>query len=181
MIRNRCHRGGFTLLEATVVSGLMAVLAVILSSAWAGFGRPTTDVIARARVVRELNLAVDCLARDLGGSLADNEGRVGAKKQGQFVGWKLSGNGQQLSLCFDGFTEPNGQADWIEPTPDTVVVDRLEGGKLVRWDQNANTTFTVARDLESMELSLQGDNLQIRLTFKYRGITRTCTLVARTP
>lgn len=178
MTRRRCHRAGFTLLEATVVSGLMAVLAAILSSAWAGFGRPTTDVIARARVVREMSLAVDCLARDFGGSIANNEGRLGAKKQGAFVGWLLPGSGQ-LWLCFDGGTEPNGLADWA--SPDRVIVYMLEGDRLVRWDQNANTTFTAARDLDAMELSLLGGELQVELAFKYRDITRTCTLIVRTP
>ena len=178
MTCSRFHRAGFTLLEATVVSGLMAMLAAILSSAWAGFGRPTTDVIARARVAREMNLAVDCLARDLGGSIANCEGRLGAKKQGALVGWLLPGSGE-LWLCFDGGTEPNGLADWT--SPDKVIVYMLEGNRLVRWDQNANTTFTAARDLDAMELSLLGDELQVRLTFKYRGIERTCTLIARMP
>jgi hypothetical protein len=166
------------MLEATVVSGLMTVLAVILSSAWAGFGRPTTDVITRARVFREMSLAADCLARDLGGSLANNEARIGGKKQAAFVGWLLPGDGQ-LWLCFDGGATPNSLADWA--SPDTTIVYMQEGDRLVRWDQNANTTFTAARNLAAMELRLLGDELYIDLTFKYRNITRTCTLVARTP
>ena len=178
MTRCRSHRAGFTLLEATVVSALMGMLAAILSSAWAGFGRPTTDVIARARVVREMNLAVDCLARDLGGSLANNEARLGAKKQGAFVGWLLPGNGQ-LWLCFDGGAEPNGLADWAPP--DTIIVYMLEGTRLVRWDQSAGAKFTAARELDSMKLSLLGDDLKIQLAFKYRDVTRMYTLIARMP
>jgi prepilin-type N-terminal cleavage/methylation domain-containing protein len=178
MTHTPCRRNGFTLVEAMVVSGLMAVLALLLSSLWAGFGRPATNVIARCRVAQEMNLAVNALARDLGGSLAGNQGRLGHKTDSQFVGWMLPGN-LQLWLCFDGGTAPNGIADWAPP--DTVIVYMLEGDALLRWDQTANTSFTVARHVANMQLSIQGDELQIQLTFSYRNITRTCTLLASAP
>ena len=161
-----------------MVSGLMAVLAVLLSSLWAGIGRPATDVIARCRVAQELNLAVNSLARDLGGSLSDSAGRLGGRRDDQFVGWLLPGN-LQLWLCFDGGSPPNGVADWAPP--DTVIVYMVVGNALVRWNQTANTSFTVARCLDAMQLSMQGDELQIQLTFSYRNVIRTCTLLASTP
>jgi type II secretory pathway component PulJ len=169
---------GFTLMETTVVSVLMSVLAIVLSSAWAGFERPALSVIAHARVAREMTLAVGCLARDLGGSLGNAEGRLGTKRQGAFVGWLLPGNGQ-LWLCFDGGTDPNGAADWA--APDTVIVYMLDGDQLVRWDQMANTTFVAARNVQAMDLSLLGDELQINLTFTCQDVTRQCSLTARTP
>jgi prepilin-type N-terminal cleavage/methylation domain-containing protein len=178
MNQQPCRRGGFTLVEVTVVSGLMAVLALLLSAVWAAFGRPATDVIARCRVAREVSLAVNSLARDLGGSLAGAQGRLGRVTDYPFVGWVLPGN-LQLWLCFDGGAEPNGVADWAPP--DSVIVYMVEGDALVRWDQTANTSFTVARHVESMQLSIQGDDLQIQLTFSYRNISRTCTLLARAP
>jgi prepilin-type N-terminal cleavage/methylation domain-containing protein len=178
MTQGPCRSRGFTLVEVTVVSGLMAVLALLLSAVWAGFGRPATETIARCRVAQEMNLAVDSLARDLAGSLAGNAGRVGRKRDSQFVGWMLPGN-SQLWLCFDGGTAPNGIADWAPP--DSVIVYMVEGNALVRWDQTANTSFTVARQIDSMQLGMQGDELQIQLTFSYRNVTRTCTLLARTP
>ena len=172
------RRDGFTLVEATIVSGLMAVLALLLSSVWAGFGRPATDVIARCRVAQEMNLAVNSLARDLGGSLAGNEGRLGRKKESQFVGWMLPDH-LQLWLCFDSGVNPSGIAEWAPP--DTVIVYTVEGDALMRWDQAANTSFTVARLVSNMQLDIQGDQLQIQLTLSYRGVTRTCTLLARAP
>ena len=178
MRNGAAQSAGFTLMETTVVSVLMTVLAIVLSSAWTGFERPTISVIARARLAREMALAVDCLARDLGGSLGNAEGRLGAKQRGAFVGWLLPGNGQ-LWLCFDGGAPPNGAADWA--APDTVIVYMLDGDQLVRWDQMANTTFVAARNLEAMDLSLLGDELQINLTFTCRDVTRQCTLTARTP
>ena len=57
----------------------------------------------------------------------------------------------------------------------------VEGNTLIRWDQTANTSFTVARYIDNMQLAMQGNELQIQLTFSYRNITRTCTLLARAP
>ena len=169
---------GFTLMETTVVSILMSVLAIVLSSAWTGFERPTVSVIGRARLAREMTLAVDCLARDLGGSLGNAEGRLGTKQQGAWEGCLLPDNGQ-LWLCFDGGAEPNGTADWA--APDTVIVYMLDGDRLIRWDQMADTTFVAARNLQAMNLSLLNNELQIGLSFAYQDVTRQCTLTARTP
>ena len=76
-------RKGFTLLEVTIVSGLMVFLAVLLSSAWTGVGRSTTDLIARSQLLQEMNLAVAAISRDLGGSLPNPESRLGGKQQGK--------------------------------------------------------------------------------------------------
>lgn len=173
------HRRGFTLLEATIVSGLMALLAVVLSSAWIGVGRPAADLIARSQLFQEMNMAVTALSRDLGGSVANPEGRLGSKTQARWVGWMQPANAQ-LWLCFDGGTDPNGQADW--GPPDTVIVYQLESNALVRWDQNTGTSFTVAKNMDKMEITALGsESISVQLTFKYRQLVRTCTLIARTP
>ena len=39
----------------------------------------------------------------------------------------------------------------------------------------------MARYVDGMQLNIQGNELQIQLTFSYRNITRTCTLLARAP
>jgi type II secretory pathway component PulJ len=176
--RRRGSRPGFTLLEATIVSGLMAVLAVLLAAVWAGFGQPARDIVERARVSQEAQLAIAALARDLGGSLANAAARLGTQEQGAWVGW-LHPGGTQLWLCFDGGNNPNGEADWS--SPDTVITYLLEEDRLVRWDQTANTTFTVARYLDRLEVRSAGSNLQIVLTFVYRNLSRTYTLEASSP
>ncbi len=173
------HRRAFTLLEVTVVSGLTVFLAVLLSSAWSAIGRPASDLAGRGQIVQEMELAVTTLSRDLGGSSVNPSARLGDKSVGRWVGWTQPGN-NQLWLCFDGGTEPNGQADWTDP--DSVIVYHLDGDTLLRWDHNAGTTFAVARDLTDLAVTAEGtDAVRIVLSFESRGITRTCTLIARSP
>ena len=84
----------------------------------------------------------------------------------------------QLWLCFDG-DPPNGEADWADP--DVVITYGLEGASLVRQNQSSGATFVVAQYVQAFQLLDLGDRVQIQITFNYRGITQTYTLVARDP
>ncbi len=172
------RRAGFTLLELMVVVVLLSFLAVLLARLWRGVGRPTAELAARGRLSAEANLAVTALARDLGGSLAGPGGSLGDRGQGRFVGRMLPGNGQ-LWLCFDGGELPNGVPDWA--APDTVIVYQVQNGCLLRTDQSAGTTFTVARHVTAMDLTDLGTSVQVRLSFSYRGVSRTFTLMVCYP
>jgi type II secretory pathway component PulJ len=179
MKHNHSRRNGFTLMEATLVSGLMAALAVTVSAVWVGVGRPARAVVARSRVFQEMDLAVAALVRDTSGGLGNPDGRLGRKSQGRWVGWMQPAEGQ-LWLCFDGGSNPNSAPDW--GSPDTVIVYRREGDALVRWDRTENTTFTVARNLESLTIAAVDDStFRITLDFRYRGLAKSCTLIARVP
>jgi len=169
---------GFTLIEVMLVSCLMALLGILLSAIWTGFGRPLGDVAARCRVTQEAILAADSLARDFGGALTGPDGRIGSKLDGCFVG-RLQPGGAALRLCYDGGPNPNGVADWGEP--DTVITYEVQDNNLVRWDENAGTTFIVARNVQQMTLTDLGTGVQIELTFQYRDITRTYTFVGMGP
>src|SRR5207302_6267791 len=157
----------FTLVEALVVSSLMAVLAVLLANTWTGLGRPLVAVAARCRLAQEANAAAASLSRDWCGYLANNEGRLGGKTLYPLLG-RLQPRNSELWLCFDGGTTPNGIADW--GTPDTVISYQVVSNALVRWDQNAGTTFIVARYVDSLELQDLGGQVVISLTFTYRGL-----------
>jgi type II secretory pathway pseudopilin PulG len=173
------RRNGFTLLEATVVSGLMAFLAVLVSSAWVGVGRPAADLIARAQLAQEIDMAVASLSRDLGGSLGNPTARLGGKSVGKWIGWMQPASAQ-LWLCYDGGTDPDGLPNW--GSPDSTIVYQLDSDALVRWDRDSGETFTVARNVDSMEITAEGaDAVRIVLSFRYRQLTRTCTLIARMP
>jgi hypothetical protein len=92
---------------------------------------------------------------------------------------RLQPGNAQLWLCFDGGNPPNGVADW--GPPDTVIVYAVQGDSLIRQDQNSNTTFVVARYVTQFSVRDLGDRVLIQLTFAYRSVTRTYTLVARDP
>ncbi len=174
----RC--GGFTVIEVMLVSGLMGFLALLISGAWAGLGRTSADVIVRCRVAQEANLAVASLMRDLGGNLPGQT--AGQRQLGRIVG-RLVVDNSQLWLCFDGEPlngePPNGSAEWA--APDTVIVYDVQANQLIRSDQQAGTTFAVAANVDQMQLTEQADGVTIDLTFQYRDITRTYTIVAKDP
>jgi type II secretory pathway pseudopilin PulG len=170
----RCRYRGYTVIEVTLVAGLMSLLVLMISGVWSGLGRSTTDATARCRVAQEANLAMESLVRDLGGSLPDQI--TGEKQQGRLVGRLIAG-GPQLQLCFDG--DDDGQADW--GSPDTVIIYEVLSNRLVRRDVQAASEFTVAGNVDQMQLTDQGDGVGIDLTFTYREITRTYTIVAKDP
>jgi prepilin-type N-terminal cleavage/methylation domain-containing protein len=167
---------GFTLMEVMIAGGLMSLLAAMLSFTWTGFGRPAADAVTRSRLAQEMRLAVSCLARDFGGGLANPEGRTGSKIQGRLIGQMITAP-SQFWLCFDGGSDPNDVPDW--GYPDTVIVYLLDGDRLVRWDQNANSTFVAARDLSAMNIADLGDRWRIQLVFRHRGVERSCSLTMR--
>jgi type II secretory pathway component PulJ len=165
---------GFTLMEMMVVCVLTVLLGMLLSAAWAGLGRPMADAVARSRVTQEATLALASLARDCAGSLPDPTGQ---QSLGRLVG-RLVVGGSELWLCFDGGT-PDGVAGWA--APDTVIIYEMQANRLVRQDQNSGNTVTVAGNLQSMDVADLVDGAQISLTFEYRDVTRTYTIVAKDP
>jgi prepilin-type N-terminal cleavage/methylation domain-containing protein len=179
MTRVRRHCRAFTLVEVTIVSTLMALLAAMLSSAWSGIGRPAAELIVRGRLYQEMDIAAASLTHDLAGSLANPEGRLGGKTQGRWLAWSQPTPGQ-LWLCYDGGSNPDALPDW--GSPDTVITYLVTANMLKRIDQSAGTTFNVARYVDNMQITADGtDGVRIELTFKFRNLTRTCTLIARIP
>ena len=84
-----------------------------------------------------------------------------------------------LRLCFDGGIPADGLAEWGDP--DSVITYQVQDGNLVRWDESAGTTFTVARYVQQLQLADTGNGVEIKLTFAYRNLTRTYTLVGLDP
>lgn len=175
----RARTSGITLLETMVASVLMGLLVLLVAQGWAGFGRPTADLVVRSRLVQEAHLAITALAGDLGGCLSDSPGRLGVQLLGRFVGRLEPGN-SQLWLCFDGGLTLNGLADW--GPPDTVIVYEVQNHHLIRWDQATGIRFTVASNVDRLECTdLGGGRLQIQITLSYRDLSQTYTLIARDP
>ncbi len=174
------RRRGMTLLEVTLVSGLMTLLVVILSATWTGIGRPAMDLVIRTRVLREMSAAVDALARDLGGYLADPMAREGDIRQYRWIGWS-AGEGE-LRLCYDAgnaFQEPNNQADWSPP--DRIVIYEQDGENLLRTDHTDDKTIFIARYLTDFSVSEESGYIRLDLKFSHRGFERQCTLFIQEP
>jgi prepilin-type N-terminal cleavage/methylation domain-containing protein len=190
------NRRGFTLVEVTIVSAMTATLAMLLSSVWvwtnnAGF---PNDLILRGRLLQEMDMAVSAFSRDLGGSLAIPSS-MDDIHQGRWIGWRtLTDN--DVQFCYDGGATPDGAISWTG-TPDTVIHYYLDDDPdaslstkiLVREDENAGTTFTVARFVDNMEVASEsvagGEMIKITLTFKSQHVNREyvrkCTLNVRAP
>jgi hypothetical protein len=190
------RRCGFTLVEVTIVSGLTAFLALLLSSTWywtnsAGF---PNDLIIRGRLLQEMDMAISSFSRDFGGSLAAPTS-FSDIQQGRWIAWQTVGSAD-LSLCYDGGENPDGDPLWTG-SPDTVIHYYLDADPdeslitkiLVREDENTGVKFTVARYVDSMAVDSEtisgSEFVTVELTFKRsivnRDYTRKFTLKARAP
>jgi len=188
---SRSHNG-FSLLEVTIVSGLMTFLALLLFAAWSGVGKSTIGLITRCQLAQEMDFAVAAISRDLCGSmpLKDNETdatRLNGKKNWRLLDWKVDSGGD-LQLDFDG--DPSTPTNW-------KFADKLV---TYHWNQTRHTltrqddagTFTVARNVDSFNIYLDSSDptmLHIDVDFAcyYHWdsqrtlpiIKRTCKLVAK--
>jgi prepilin-type N-terminal cleavage/methylation domain-containing protein len=183
------HRKGFTLVELMVVSALMAVLAVLLSSAWVGVGRTAAGLIGRSQLVQERDLAVVALSRDLGGCLVDPDARKGEKINGRWLKWEYPNNdllssNQDLKLYYDrdlnGAPLSNTEIRYLvvqdpDPKASTLILVRR------KTVDGTSTDFTVARNVYSMAVTPDENAVRIVLCFKYRKLTLTCDLTAKQP
>ncbi len=166
---------GFTLIEVLVVTGMMAFLSMLIAGIWAGLVRSSTDTIAQGRLVSAAQFALESFRRDLAGSLPEDPN--GTRLQGMMVG-SLVTSDARLLLCFDG--EPmNEIADWI--APDTVIVYDVQGGQLIRTDQQSGNDFVVADNVDDFIVTQLASGLRIELTVGRGNLTRTYTLISQDP
>lgn len=198
------RRRGFTVVEMTVASGLTALLAVMLATTWVALGRPTSDLIAWGQLFQEMNIAVETISRDLGGSLPDYNnpgGPLGGKADGCLIMCQKCPNPptnsavDHLQLWFS--TGTTTHANWLQPIPDGTVIDYYvdtNSHTIVRSNYTppgANTpkSLAVASNVESMTVdpSSDGSTLKVTLNFQYifpnnfyDHVTRTCTLIVPT-
>jgi hypothetical protein len=163
-----------------VVSLLTVVLSATLASVWRGLCLPALDAAARSRIAMEAGLATAALARDFGGTLPDPAGSPGGKNDGRLVGLATP-SPVWLRLCYHG-----GGGSVLTPTwaaPDTVISYQLVGEQLVRADETAGTSVTVARSLTAFQVAPldDGSGVAILLTFAARDISLTYQLNAIGP
>jgi prepilin-type N-terminal cleavage/methylation domain-containing protein len=174
--RNPRSRRGFSLIEISVATTLVVMLAMLLSAAWTMLGKPMIQTVALCTIAQEADIALTYLSSDLGG--CPPTGPAGDKKSSQFVAWSVP-NDNELLLCFDSPTDPNGLAEWA--APDHIIGYQLLNNALVRYDDATGESTVIAQDVQSMNVEIVDDVLQLTLTFKRRDVTQTYNLVAGKP
>lgn len=175
VLRAKSARRAFSVLEVTIVAALTGFLLLMISSVWIGLGRALTDTIVHGKVVSEAEMALDTIRRDLRGSLPGTE--LGTPDEGRLVGQLVSG-GNQLLLCYDGGAA-NGVADWA--APDFVVRYEVQGGQLVRVDQNNGTVFLMADYVDDFRVTALTDAVRLELDLLFRDFDRSYVLEVQTP
>ena len=172
-----------------VVSVLMAVLAVLLSSAWGGVGRTATDLIGRSHLVQERDLTVAALSRDMGGYLSASTARRGERWDGRWLRWELP-SAQSFKLFFDGGTNGSGvplaetSVQYLLVSDPDPTVDTKSLVRRISISGGTATDFVVARKVYSMNVTTAPDDataIRIVLWFKYRTLTLTSDLAIKPP
>lgn len=194
MISVKNRRKGFTVIEMSVATGLMTLLAVILSSSWRDLGRATVDLIARVQLAQEMDYVAASLSRDLGGCMADKD----ATATFPFSSWSVNTsdpNNNSLTISV-GDTDSHK----ITYRRDTSNTDPWKRNNLVRIyaasDDTEISRFTVARNVDNITLSSDSNTLTMTVDFScnYRPsdpaasdsrtqpiVKRTCVFVVGKP
>jgi prepilin-type N-terminal cleavage/methylation domain-containing protein len=205
------RRQGFTLIEVMVVSGLMAMLVMLISAVWGLFWPLAQEVIVRGQLIQEVEIAVAAMSRDLGGNQTNSSPEY-TVQTGQFLAWKADASNTQLWLYFDSPTNPDYTIadDWESPGDHMVVIYYLDTEN-PEYDMDNNpvyplirktihngaiTKVIVARNLQSLAVTRTASNimtidLAFRSRYKFQSksgaaktrsfLTRTCTLKAKSP
>jgi type II secretory pathway pseudopilin PulG len=191
------RRNGFTLVEVTIACALTAFLAILLSTTWVLLMRPTADLIAWGQLFQEMDVATATLARDLGGSLPDEQ-YTGGRKKGRLLGVRQSPTDiNTLEIWFDGGSNADTPPTvWNPLADDTVIAYYVDSGShsLIRLNRKTGTSFTVAVDVVGpsdaagmtvADAPSDATRLEIDLAFSSvvkatgKTLTRKCTLLVK--
>ena len=158
---------GFTITEMVLAIFLTALLAVLLAAAVATFARPAAEVDGRTRLALEASVAVESMARDLSGYLADNSGVPGTLTQYQFNNWirlvRRYNAGSQLSR------NPPRAGIRERDLSTAELSTRPHHGQRCpdMWSQSIVTGFNVAYCDQNGSPDTSGSNVRIEMTFTY--------------
>jgi len=142
-----CRRtgNGFTLLELTIVLLVSTMVMLLAGALQSSYGHRSADLLERAEVVRELQLAIDSLRGDCGAAT------VVIRQQADSVVIRrepaaLAAAGLQLTGL------------------DAGVRYRLAGEDLIRRDLEFGGEYVVAQRLENFLVQRQGTEVRMILT-----------------
>ncbi len=141
----RHAESGFTLLELTVVLLVSTMVLLLAGTLQSSYGRRSADLLERAEVVRELQLAIDSLRGDFGAA----ELAVRSSPSSVII------HRESAALATAGLSV-NG--------PDAGVRYELVGAHLLRTDLKFGGEFVVAQRLKNFVVERQGPEVRMILT-----------------
>lgn len=143
-VGRRDGRGGFTLLELTIVLLVSALVFLLAGALQSSYGHRSTELRSRADAVRELELAIDSLRADVGIAAMLNV---------------LPGDELVIERRWDALNAsgppPQGQ--------DNGLLYELVGADLTRTDREYGGDYVVATGLETFTVVRQGNDVVITL------------------
>jgi len=144
MIRARRSRTGFTLLELVVVLMVTALVFLLAGALQSSYAKRSTELLVRARAVRELQLAVESLRQDAGGAIAMQR-------------WSPSA----VRVLRD--SPPLAAAGLVVQGVDAGVEYELVGDDLVRTDLEFGGSWVAASGLTAFDVTETGAQVELRL------------------
>ncbi len=182
----RSNRRAYVLIELVVASFLTVQMGMVLVLTWKAFGVSALQVEERARLTVNANLAAESFTRDWGGYQIRSEALP-------------SPNSSTQVDCLYKFLPPRLASDVNHPYPLRLVFQEVgppsstitisynydsATSRLIRYDETAGTSTTVASHVTSLEVSpplLNERSFVITFTVSYRDFTGTYTLNMQYP
>lgn len=177
---------GYTLIELIVASFLTVQIGMVLVLTWKAFGVSALHVEERARLTVNANLAAESFTRDWAGYQVRSEtlpapnDSTKVNRLYKFLPPRLSADANHpypLRLVFQS----------VDQSSTTITIGYNHDpatGLLMRYDETAGTTTTVATHVTDLEVDpvLPGEtSFNIRFSISYRDFTGTYTLNMQYP
>jgi type II secretory pathway pseudopilin PulG len=157
---------GFTLIEMTLVGFLLVLLSLLMSRAWAAFGRPAISAVARARLIQEANLAAESLAHDVGQLARVDPPGPDSRYQ------NVQASGSTLYLAIDDGTGPVRTISYSMDVDNPGKLFRIDGG-------TRRVVASLVADFRTIQAAMpvgpgatEVDGVRIELTLRHRVYDR---------
>ncbi len=145
------------MLELLVV-GILGILVISLSTEASGwYVRSVHEINIATQLNNQMKLAAESIAQDAGGMLA-----------------MRTNTGTDLEFDID---DGDGTAQWA--APDSVIHYAISGTLLVRTDLITGEETTVARDVKTFTVVVDGAYLDVHIVVGYRTDQQDITLQLR--
>jgi type II secretory pathway pseudopilin PulG len=161
-------RNAFTMIEMSVATGMMALLALLVSYSWQSLGKATVNLIARVQITQEMDFAVAAISHDLGGCVVNSQGTATFPFNNlnpSITSPTTSGTATSIQWELDNGDKVTYE---LENSPETSSTE-WKHNLVRRYYANSDKTstkFTVARNVDSIKATWENDNqLAVEIVF----------------